>query len=148
MKTLKIHLLFPLLILIFSACQKAEDFEDLDLLLNKDWKLIKVTQGTADITKACDIDDVLTFIDTKDYEYNFGENFCDAAFEMNSESRDWEFKKDFTQLILSSKQKTNSSLAILYLRWDIVELTENTLILSDARAENNDMVPIVQVYGL
>ena len=144
----KINLYFAVLVLTFSACQKAEDFEDLDLLLNKNWKLIKITQGSADITKACDIDDVLTFTDTKNYTFSFGENFCDETTEQNTSSKGWEFKNNFTQLILSSKLKTDSGVFNLYPRWDIVELTENTLILRDAGAEDNDIVPIVQEYRL
>lgn len=151
MKFLKINSLFlsmSLLVLLFSSCQKAENFEDLDLLLNKDWKLTKITQGTSDITKACDIDDVLKFTDTKDYEYSFGENFCDETIETNTTSQGWEFKKDFTQIVLSSRQKTTTGVFTLYPRWDIVELTESTLILRDSGAEENDIIPIVQEYSL
>lgn len=143
-----LFVLFSLLTLLFSSCQKAEDFKDLDLLLNKEWKLIKITQGTDDITKACDVDDVLKFIDTKDYELSFGENFCNEDIETNTSSRGWKFKEDFTQLVLTSKQKSDSGMFSLLLYWDIVELTESTLILKDGSAEDNDMVPIVKEYRL
>lgn len=137
-----------LLTLLFSSCQKAENFQDLDLLIDKDWKLVKVTEGTSDITKACDVDDILKFTDTESYEISFGERFCDENIETNTTSEDWKFRENFTQLRLKSKQNFDSGSAVLFMYWDIIELTENTLILRDGTAEDNDIVPIVKEYSL
>lgn len=137
--------LFSILTLIFlTGCNKTEDFEDLDLLTNKNWQIISRIQDGIDITNDCDMDDILIFEDAKNFNYNIGLLNCPEN-EVTKVANSWKIVDDFTVLRLKYKFSGSGSGSMVEY-WEIVELNETTLIIGDASAEDNDQIPEIRTY--
>ncbi len=129
------------------SCDKTKNFEDLDVLTGKQWRLHTITLNGVQITDSCDLDDVLSFQDETSFDYDYGTQNCDNS-EENEDPVRWKIIDDFT--VLKMKHKFNNDgvkgSAILY--WRITELTDSTLILEDAYAEDNNLDTEIRTYRL
>lgn len=145
-KTIKFSLFFFSIttFICFGGCNKTADFEDLDILTEKSWQLISRTQDGTNIAEVCDLDDTLIFLDAKDFEYDTGALDCDEN-ELFIVADSWKIEDDFTVLRLKYNFSGNG-FGSLVEYWKIVELSETTLIIEDASAEDNNQIPEIRTY--
>ncbi len=127
-----------------AGCDKTEDFEDLELLTKKSWQLTSRTQGGTDITNDCDLDDLLLFEDATKFNYEYGVLSC-SDNDLTKVGDTWKIIDDFTVLRMKYKISGDVTGSIIEY-WKIIELTETSLIIEDALAENNDQVPEIRTY--
>lgn len=130
--------------IFFAGCSKTADFEDLDLLTQKNWHFTSRVQGGTDLTDDCDLDDVLVFTDATDFDYNFGDLICgDSSFVKDADT--WKIIDDFTVLRMKYRFNGNGAGTIIEY-WKILELNDTLLMVEDALAEGNDQVPEIRTY--
>ena len=134
-------LTFPLL----NACNKTDDFEGLELLTEKAWHLTSRTQGGLDIANDCDLDDLLTFEDVTNFDYNYGVLSCPDN-DIAKEGDTWKIIDDFTVLRMKYTFSGNGN-GTLIEYWKITELSDTLLIVEDALAEDNDQIPEIRTYN-
>ena len=127
-----------------TGCDKTEDFEDLKLLTNKNWHLTSRTQGGIDITNDCDLDDILFFEDATNFKYDYGVLSCND-YDVNKVADTWKIIDDFTVLRMKYKLSVEVTGSMIEY-WKIIELSETSLIIEDAMAENNDQIPEIRTY--
>jgi hypothetical protein len=128
----------------FPGCNKTADFEDLDLLTQKDWHLTSRVQGGIALTDDCDLDDVLVFTDATDFDYNFGDLICgDSSFVKDADT--WKIIDDFTVLRMKYRFEGSGKGTIIEY-WKILELNDTLLMVEDALAEGNGQVPEIRTY--
>jgi hypothetical protein len=133
-----------IVLLVTTGCNKAKKFEDLHLLTEKNWQLTSRTQGGADITKECDLDDELLFEDATMFNYDFGNLSCPDN-DLTKEAKTWKIMDDYTVLRMKYKF-SGQGIASLVEYWKITELSDTLLILEDASAEENDQIPEIRTY--
>ncbi len=140
--------LFFIAIPCLFACNNTEDFEQLDTLLGKEWRLVALTRNGIDVTEACDLDDVLRFETISDFQYDIGALECLEEENIETETKKWSMRDDHSVIRLVFKFKMDGRAArgdfVEY--WEIVHLTENILIMQDALAEGNNQIPVVREY--
>ena len=127
-----------------TGCNKTDDFEDLELLTKKNWHLTSITQGGIDITNDCDLDDILFFEDATKFKYDYGVLNC-TDYEVNKVGDTWKIIDDFTVLRMKYKLSVEVTGSLIEY-WKIIELSETSLILEDALAEDNDQIPEIRTY--
>ena len=127
-----------------TGCNKTDDFEDLELLTKKNWHLTTITQGGIDITKDCDLDDILFFKDASKFNYDYGDLSCND-YDVNKVADTWKIIDDFTVLRMKYKLSVEVTGSMIEY-WNIIELSETSLILEDALAEDNDQIPEIRTY--
>ena len=137
--------LLLLLLFIGTSCEKNEDFSDFDLLVDKEWRLVSVTEEGAVVTRACDTDDVLKFDNAEDFSYDFGE-VCEEDGTLTFSASTWKMRDNFRVIRLRFTFRDDGVTGDSIDYWEIVELTENTLILKDDTAEDNDMPAAIRRY--
>ncbi len=131
---------FPFL----TACNKTDDFEDLELLTQKAWHLTSRTQGGIDIANDCDLDDILIFEDATNFYYNYGVLSCPDN-DIVKVGDTWKIIDDFTVLRMKYTYSGNG-IGIIIEYWKITELSGTRLIIEDAFAEDNDQIPEIRTY--
>jgi hypothetical protein len=129
----------------FISCNKTEDFEKIDLLLGKDWNLESRKLDGIEVIESCDLDDVLYFESSSDFSYNWGTLSC-AQEVLEVKPVGWKLEDDLTIIRLKYKFTGNNSRGTMVEYWEIVELSDTALIVKDATAENNNLVPEVRTY--
>jgi hypothetical protein len=129
----------------FISCNKTEDYDKLDLLRGKEWNLESRKSNGSEITDSCDLDDVLYFVSSTDFGYDWGTLSC-AQEVLEVTPQGWKLEDDFTVIRLKYKFKGSNSRGTMVEYWEIVELSDTALILKDATAENNNLVPEVRTY--
>ncbi|MCR9099957.1 MAG: hypothetical protein NXI25_08405 [bacterium] len=141
----KRNIFFPAAAFVFLlGCNKTADFEDLDLLTQKDWHLTSRVQGGTALTDDCDLDDVLVFTNATGFDYNFGDLICgDSSFVKDADT--WKIIDDFTVLRMKYRFKGSGKGTIIEY-WKILELNDTLLLVEDALAEGNDQVPEIRTY--
>ncbi|MCB9293630.1 MAG: hypothetical protein H6559_11000 [Lewinellaceae bacterium] len=122
-------------VLTGAGCNKTEDFKDLDLLLNKEWQLIEVARDGTPLNDPCNLDDILVFENTEDFDYRVGVLLCDES-EAQRKPSSWKMREKFTVIRLDYKVRVGASRATISEYWEIQELTENTLVLRDDGTKN------------
>lgn len=128
----------------FPGCNKTADFEDLDLLTQKDWHLTSRVQGGIALTDDCDLDDVLVFTNATDFDYDFGDLICgDSSLVKDADT--WKIIDDFTVLRMKYRFEGSGKGTIIEY-WKILELNDTLLLVEDALAEGNDQVPEIRTY--
>ena len=128
----------------FPGCNKTADFEDLDLLTQKDWHLTSRVQGGIALTDDCDLDDVLVFTDATDFDYNFGDLICgDSSFVKDADT--WKIIDDFTVLRMKYRFEGSGNGTIIEF-WKILVVNDTLLMGEDALAEGNGQVPEIRTY--
>lgn len=127
-----------------TGCNKTEDFEDLELLTKKNWHLTSRTQGGIDITNDCDLDDILFFEDATKFKYDYGVLSCND-YDVNKVADTWKIVDDFTVLRMKYKLSVEVT-GSMSEYWNIIELSETSLILENASAEDNDKIPEIRTY--
>ena len=128
-----------------ASCNKTDEFEDLDLLLNRDWRLHTRMLDGVDITDSCDIDDVMRITSTDEFTHSLGALRCEGAFG-NQRPTGWKFIENNTVMRMRYSFRENRSAGTMILYWEIVSLSDTALVLKDATAENNDLVPEFRYY--
>ena len=128
-----------------SACNKTENFEDLNLLIEKEWHLVSRTQNSINITENCDLDDVLYFENATAFSHNFGTQNC-FDYESNKSGKKWKLTEDFTVLRMKYSVNENNSKNTLVEYWKIIGLSDSLLILEDAIAADNDQLPEIRTF--
>jgi len=129
---------------LLSGCNKTNKFEDLDLLINKEWKLISISTSDMDITRDCDTDDILFLEESPDFDYDRGDEICDDELD-EKEAKKWKLIKDFSQIRLTYKFKGEGSRGSLVEYWEILDLKENLLLIQEV-ADGNDLNLRVRSY--
>ena len=139
-----IVLFFAITFTFLAGCDKTDEFKDLELLTKKDWHLTSRTQGGVDITADCDLDDVLFFEDATKFKYDYGVLSCND-YDVNKVGDTWKIIDDFTVLRMKFKISGDVTGSMIEY-WKIIELSETSLILEDALAEDNDQIPEMRTY--
>ena len=127
-----------------TGCDKTDDFEDLELLTKANWHLTSRTQGGIDITNDCDLDDLLFFEDATKFTYDYGVLSC-SDNDLTKVGDTWKIIDDFTVLRMKFKISGDVTGSLIEY-WKIIELSETSLIIEDALAENNDQIPEIRTY--
>lgn len=136
--------LSAIILTFLSGCNKTDEFEDLNLLTEKNWQLTSIVQGGIDITDDCDLDDLLIFEDATQFNYDYGILYC-IDNDIAKAGDTYKIIEDFT--VLRMKYKINGEVtATLIEYWKITELSETSLIIEDASAEGNDQIPEIRIY--
>ncbi len=138
-----------LLFLLFSttSCKKNEDFPGFDLLVDKEWKLTGVIEDGRDVTEPCDVDDVLIFENDKDFSYEFGE-ICDDAGTIVGTAKTWDMRENYRVVRLKFGFRGEGTVGNGWEYWEITELTETQLILTEDTAEKNNLPVVIRRYEL
>ncbi|NEN24385.1 hypothetical protein G3O08_12810 [Cryomorpha ignava] len=129
---------------LLTGCNKTDDFEDLELLTKKNWHLTSRTQGGVDITNDCDLDDILLFEDATKFNYEDGVLNC-FENDLNKVGDTWKIIDDLTVLRMKYKFSGEGRGSVVEY-WKIIELSETSLIIEDALAEDNDQIPEIRTY--
>lgn len=129
---------------LLTGCNKTDDFEDLELLTKKNWHLTSRTQGGVDITNDCDLDDILLFEDATKFNYEDGVLNC-FENDLNKVGDTWKIIDDFTVLRMKYKFSGEGRGSVVEY-WKIIALSETSLIIEDALAEDNDQIPEIRTY--
>ena len=134
---------FLLFILILFSCNKTMDFEDIDLLIGKDWRLTNIEKEGNVISEPCDLDDVLTFNDHAEFTYQRGELEC-YANEEDKESVKWKLIDDFKVIRMKFKIDEGTSQARLVENWEILELNDTLLVLREST--ESEQIPEIRSF--
>jgi|GEM_PF-2208033 len=131
------------LLMLSSGCSKTTDYTNYDLLVGKDWQLTSIDSAGLRLGDNCDFDDVLRFRDASSFTYDNGP--CDRTVG-TKEARSWKMTDDFTVLRLKyhfefgDRRGSRVSGAFIE-QWEVISITDTSLVLSDAMAEENDQMP-------
>ena len=131
----------------FVACNKTKDFDDLDLLTKKKWSLVSIKQEAIEISDNCNLDDILFFENTKTFNYDFGLLNCTIEDGFEKKPTSWKLINDFTEIRMKFKFKGERTQGTIIEYWEILELNDTLLILKDATAENNSLIPEIKTYN-
>ena len=82
-------------VLLGAGCNKTDDFEDLDLLIQKEWRLTSITKENVEISEPCDLDDILRFDDALTFSYDFGLMQCSEEAALQRTATKWKIIDDF-----------------------------------------------------
>jgi hypothetical protein len=141
-----LHLLFFTgMVTLLVSCNKTEDFDDLDLLTGKDWRLTSRMMDGVEISDSCDLDDVLRFSDAESFSHNWGAVACNPITEDRS-ADSWKLQDDFSVIRMKYKFSGDEGVGSMMEYWEIIELSDTALVLKDATAEDNDQVPEFRTY--
>lgn len=127
--------------LIGVSCQKTEDFEDLDLLIGKRWELVTVKTGDKLSHEDCHLDDVLFFESTSEFDYITGAILCDESENLRKATT-WKLRKNYSEIRLDYEIQFGGKSTMGHEYWELVELTENRLVLKDDGGQE----VIIRVY--
>lgn len=130
------------------SCNKTKDFENLDLLIGKDWNLQSRMVNGVEISDTCDLDDVLRFTDVSRFTDDVGTNIC-ASDSFVKTPDGWKLIDDFSTIRVKYTFKSQEGLNArgnMVLYWEIIELSDTALIIKDGLAEGNDQVPEFRAY--
>ncbi len=141
---------FAFLTMLFAlvACNKTKDFENLDLLIGKDWHLQSRQVNGVEISDSCDFDDVLRFTDASNFTDDWGTNIC-ASDSFVKTPACWKLIDDFSTIRVKYTFKPQEGLKArgnMVLYWEIIELSDTALIIKDGLAEGNDQEPEFRTY--
>ncbi len=137
---------FCLIVIPFIVgCNKTEDFEDLDLLIKKEWHLISREQNNINITEICDLDDVLLFENESNFNHDYSTLNC-FDYEEDKKGNKWKMIDDFTVLRMKYWLNDENPKDVLIEYWKIIELSDTLLIVEDALAGDNDQIPEIRTY--
>lgn len=130
--------------LFLTGCNKTDDYEDLELLLNKNWQLISIFQGGIDITNECDLDDVLLFKDATKFTFNYGTLSC-FEDDLIITGDTWKIIDDFTVLRMKYKFSGDGRGSMVRY-YKIIELNEYSLVVADELYDDNDQIPEIRTF--
>jgi hypothetical protein len=139
----KYSLGFILFILINVSCDKTMNFEDINLLIKRDWHLTTIEKGGDVISEPCDLDDVLTFNDDAEFHYQKGELEC-YANEGNKESVKWKLIDDYKVIRMKFKIDEGASQTRLFEYWEILQLNDTLLMLREIM--DGEQIPEVRSF--
>ena len=126
------------------SCNKNKEFDNYNLLVDHEWQLQSVTNDGVDITKDCELDNVLIFENKTKFDNKLGTDICDSNDKYLTPDC-WILQDNFTTLKLNYKMKMSGRKQNFVRYWEIVELTESTLILQTIPSEfNNEYDKIVE----
>ena len=139
-------IIFAVLVLgAFGGCVQNEDFDAFELLTDGEWILVSVLENGNETIRNCQIDNVLEFVDADDFSFSFGGDLCED-WEDDKEGT-WKLKDEGTSLNFSYWQDLEpTGKAQIKEYWEIVSVTNDTLMLQDQLARDNEMNVIVETY--
>lgn len=128
MKKHKIYF-FTIISLVLFSCTKNEKFDDYSKLTAHSWKLFTVLNTENDsIINDCQIDDKLRFSE-KEFQYSDLGLKCG---DEDSHKDKWKFIEDGKAIQMESFYNFgDAEFASFVFRFDIIELTDSTLVLKD-----------------
>jgi hypothetical protein len=134
------------MLLAFSACNKTEDFEKLDLLTSKNWNLMSIKQDGVIVSDSCDLDDVLYFENASEFSYDNGALNCNNEGSSTMTAKSWKIIEDFTVIRLKYKISGGSARGEMVEYWKIETLNDSMLVVKDNTAESSGLVPEIRTY--
>lgn len=133
--------------LLWSGCTKTLELEELELLTEKNWRLVQVTFDGDDGTEDCHLDDVLSFQDATRFSYDWGELSCFGPDRFHLEADTWKVFDNRPTLRFRYKVREGSAgRGSLFEYWEIVELSETVLVLMDDASDNKNRPTEVRRY--
>ena len=142
---MKNAIIFGLGLMVVSSCNKTTNYSHIDKLVDKEWKLVAKTQNGAEISEACELDNTLVFRANSNLEQNFGVSNCE---DLEFESKKWKFGENYSLIKFKYEVKNRGSFATGYVNWEVVELTDSTLVLKQETAQSQEVKPIIKYYSL
>jgi hypothetical protein len=135
------------LLISLAACNRNRDFEGYETLIAADWRLNSITENSIEIIDSCELDDVLRFVDDRNFLYLDGNFSCPLGNGVESiTARDWKITKNEKLIELNFRYQMNSGFAISTFRWEILELNDSTLVMREWWAEDNGSPLKVRSY--
>lgn len=140
-----VHLFFLTAFFTICSCNKTEDYENLNLLIEKNWNLESRKMNGVEVSDSCDLDDILKFDKDFDFSYNVGSSICNQeVLEKNPLS--WKLTDNYTIIRMKYKFSGDGSRGSMIEYWEIIELSDTALIVQDATAEGNNLIPEIRTY--
>ena len=139
-------LIFALVIVFITSCNKNDDFDKLDTLLYHEWKLVSVKKDGIEISRTCDLDNILKFENSSDFRYSTGTNICDDEEGLELNGVKWRLKDNLSTLKLYFNFKDDGVSGEKIEYWELIELSDTLMILKDALAEDNNQTPEFREY--
>jgi hypothetical protein len=139
---------FAFLTMLFAlvACNKTKDFQNLELLVGKDWNLESRKINGVEVSDSCDWDDVLRFTSASKFTFDWGAIACDDDGLVESADT-WKLIDNFSEIRMKFKFEGDGWKFGTYIEyWEIIELSDTMLVIKDANAESNDMEPEFRTY--
>lgn len=134
------------ILMITISCNKTANYSDIDLIVGKNWNLESRKVDEIEISDSCDLDDILYFENSSDFTYNLGTNICSQEILHKTEIS-WKLIDNFTIIRMKYKFSAGESKGIMVEYWEIIELSDTVLIVKDATAEDNNLVPEIRIYN-
>ncbi|MEM7368090.1 MAG: hypothetical protein AAF587_05775 [Bacteroidota bacterium] len=117
-----------LILLLGSSCRPdIAEFENLDLLVDKEWQLVSIQRNNIEISEACNLDDVLFFTADSDFSHDQGSLDCFPNDDSEVEGRNWRFVRDYSTIRTVYVVRGNG-VAILPRSWRFVNLNDTSMI--------------------
>lgn len=138
--------LLPLLFIATLSCNKSKDYDYIDLLVDKEWKLVSKTENGLEVSAPCELDNTIIFRTDSDVEQDFGSITCE---DFEYETYKWTFADDYAQIkfkywFRNDKGRITGQGSD---PWEIVELTESTFVIKERFANSEEVKPVFKHYA-
>ena len=130
------------LLLTSVSCNKISNFSKLDTLVDKEWKLTGISQNGIEISEPCDFDNTILLKANSDVTNNFGAINCE---EREMDASKWKFADDYSVIKFKLEVKEGRSYGATWGAWEIIELTDTTLVLKEKDSNSAEM-PVIRSY--
>ncbi|MFD1553122.1 hypothetical protein DNU06_12390 [Putridiphycobacter roseus] len=136
-------LLYSTVLLVFSACQKIDNYDQLDLLTDKEWALTSISENGIEIADSCELDNSILFSKDGKVSNQFGAINCNEEYGFD----EWKFAQEYSLIKLKFKiagKGLNGGVGIE--RREVLELSENRLLLKENVASQVQGMPKIYTY--
>lgn len=123
-------IVLPILLLSISCRPNIQDFDQVNLLVDKEWLQVSIEQDNVEVSDTCDLDDVFRFSVNSDFSHEEGVLQCNPADDLKITGTSWQFNRGFESIRLRYQIRGNSRGTLIRV-WRIIELTDSSLILEE-----------------
>ncbi len=125
---LKFFIVTVLFVILFTGCKKNEEYSNYSLITGDEWSLVSIQKDGQDVDQECEMGK-LTFLD-KEFKFTYAESSC--CDEIEVVKAEWEFFQDGNSIKLEySLKEDEMQRSDLIRRWNIIEISENVLVLEE-----------------
>jgi hypothetical protein len=143
MKKNKIWVISLIAGIIFFGCQKIENYDQLSRLVDKEWRLVSITKNGTELADSCQLDNTIVFSTNGEITNDFGAVSCEVELSF----QEWKFQKEYAQIKFKGRTKGDGfSFASYIEQREILELTENTLVLKETYPNEVQEMPRVFTF--
>lgn len=125
------------------SCQKIEKYNAVDLLVDKEWRLVSVTENGTEVAETCQLDDVMLLNSAGEVTHNLGALNC----EDESEFEEWKFRNEFSEIRFKGTTRGSGfAFGTYFKEREIIQLTEEKLVLKETYPSEAQALPQVFTY--